>query len=135
MSHMLDQENQLPELPPPAPLKKKKRTLQRHIILVGLVAVVPQLSVHMTKDGGPIEADSDGNFFSDFNVILEWNTGPTYKLSISGFAWFPRSLQEGISSREPREWFIPSKGKDEDVEDDSPKLFPSIHLKKSTKPD
>lgn len=62
MNHILDQENQLPELLPPAPLKEM-RTLQRHIIVVGLVAVVLQLSVHMTKDEGPIAADSDGNFF------------------------------------------------------------------------
>lgn len=69
-NHILDQENQLPEFPPPTPLKEM-HTLQRHIIFVWLVAVVLQLSVHMTKDGGPITADTDGKFFSNFNMILE----------------------------------------------------------------
>lgn len=68
MNHILDYENQLPEFPPPSPLKEMC-TLQRHII--ALVAVVLQLPLHMTKDGGPIAADSDENFFSNFNVILE----------------------------------------------------------------
>lgn len=68
MNHILDQENQLPEFLPPAPLKEM-RTLQRHIVVS--VTVVLRLSLHMTKDGGPITADSEGNFFSNFNVILE----------------------------------------------------------------
>lgn len=51
MNHILDEENQLPEFLPPAPLKEM-HTLQNHIVV--LVAVVLELSVHMTKDGGPI---------------------------------------------------------------------------------
>lgn len=91
-----DQENQLPEFPPPAPLRETS-TLQRHIIVVGLVAVILQLSVDMTEDGGPIAADSDGNFFANCSVILKWNTGPMCSLSIPGFAWF--SLQPAGSYR------------------------------------
>lgn len=91
MNHILDQENQLRELPPASPLKEM-HTLQRHIIVVGLVSVVLQLSVHMTKDRGPMAADSDGNFFPNFSVILELNTDPTYKLPFSGFTQFPLQL-------------------------------------------
>lgn len=53
-----------------------------------------------------------GIFFPNFSVILELNTGPTYKLSISGFAQFPFSFQEGTGFS--REWLIPSKGKGEE---------------------